>query len=101
MLCFGACGLMQSSVNPNGLTPTQATFVTACQGYNGALTFMTKEYQAKKVTPAQIASINQIRTIVFPICSNTQALPTYPMEALNTVLNAISQIEAIQNTLKP
>lgn len=81
------------------LTPLQYSLITACHVYNGELTYLTQEAIAKQLTPAQILSVNQTRTVVYPVCSNSQNIPTDPTSLINTVLQEVKKIQTIQNSL--
>jgi hypothetical protein len=79
-------------------TPQQK-LVTACNAYANALVTLAGYRKAGKLSDAQVKQVDQIRSIVNPICSGS-SVPTDLNGALNTVENYALQLNGIQTGAK-
>ena len=75
----------------------QQAFIDGCDSYNSLIVFLTQEATLKKLSGGQIATVNQVRQIVYPICSSP--MPANPTQATSEVLSGVSKLGAIKNSI--
>ncbi len=100
-LLLGACTLTTPSGTPNAissLSASQQSFITGCDSYNALIVFMTQEATNKKLSSGQIATVNQVRQIVYPICSSP--MPANVTQAIAEITAGTNQLSVIQKQLK-
>lgn len=81
-----------------GPSPAQLV-TTGCQSYASLLFSLAGFRQAGKLTPSQVAAVDQTRQVVNPICSSPTP-PTDANMALAQIQGAIDQFASIQAGVK-
>lgn len=82
-----------------GNVQPEQKLVTACNAYANTLVVLAGYKQAGKLSAAQIASVDQIRAVVNPICSGTTA-PADVNSAINTVEQYALQLNGLKTGVK-
>lgn len=93
---LGACSTTPNAIN--SLTTPQQVFISGCDSYNSLIVFLTQEASLKKLSSNQIGIVNQVRKIVYPIC--TSPMPSDITSANTQVLSGVSKLGAIKKTVK-
>ena len=94
-LGLGACATTPNALN--SLTAPQQAFIDGCDSYNSLIVFMTQEATLNKLSSGQIATVNQVRKIVYPICSSP--MPANPTQATTEILSGVSQLGTVKNAI--
>lgn len=89
IILLAGCATVQSQ---------QKGIITACNGYAHALATAAAFRAQGKLSASQIDTINQVRTVVNPICTAPK-LPT-TAQALVTVENSVTQLTNLNAGVK-
>ena len=94
LVAASACAMFGGN---SAMTPADQSFVTGCQTYNALLVSMTQYYTSGKLSKQDVATVNQVRAIVYPICDGP--VPANMTQATSEILNGISQLQAIKTKI--
>lgn len=93
-IATGACAMLGGK---SAMTSTDQSFITGCQSYNALIVSMTQYYTSGKLSVQDVATVNQVRAVIYPICSSP--VPANSTQATTEILNGVAQLQTIKTAV--